>query len=148
MSRAEDSRLFHHAKLTWMNMLVSGAALLLACGALISYERFSYRRTMVRELSVQAQIIGDNCVSALLFNDSRSAETTLGALQASPHVTSAWIYAPDGQAFAGYQRDRTTAPPLYPRMPKDQAETHWFTDERLCWSARSCSKGNWRLLFT
>ena len=101
-------------KLTWMNMLVSGAALLLACGALISYERFSYRRTMARELSVQAQIIGENCISALLFNDSRSAETTLGALRASPHVTSAWIYAPDGQAFAGYQRDRTTSPPPLP----------------------------------
>lgn len=64
-------------KLTWMNMLVSGAALLLACGALISYERFSYRRAMVNNLSVQAQIIGENCISALLFNDSRSAETTL-----------------------------------------------------------------------
>ena len=74
------------SKLTWMNMLVSGAALLLASGVLISYERFSYRQTMVRDLSVQAQIIGGNCISALFFNDRRSAENTL-ELSGPPHTS-------------------------------------------------------------
>ena len=65
-------------KLTWMNMLVSGAALLLACGAFIAYETVLYRQTMVRDLSVQAQIIGDNSVSALLFNDPQLGREHLG----------------------------------------------------------------------
>src|SRR5271154_3139195 len=89
------------AKLTWMNMLVSSAALLLACGAFITYEIVLHRQTMVRDLSVEAQIIGDNSVSALLFNDSRSAENTLAALHASSNITSAWIYTPEGRPFAG-----------------------------------------------
>jgi len=42
-------------KLTWMNMLVSGAALLLACGAFITYDVISIRDGMFYNLSMQAQ---------------------------------------------------------------------------------------------
>jgi hypothetical protein len=73
-------------KLTWMNMLVSGAALLLACTAFASYELADFRRTMVRNLSIQAQIAGANSASALLFNDPDSAANTLSALTAAPHI--------------------------------------------------------------
>ena len=52
-------------KLTWMNMLVSGAALLLACAAFAAYELEDFRVTMVRSLSIQAQIVGANSASAL-----------------------------------------------------------------------------------
>src|ERR1700737_548049 len=93
-------------KLTWMNMLVSAAALLLACTAFISYEIITFRNTMVQSLSIQAQIIGSNSVSALLFNDLPSAESALEALKAAPHVVSAGIYMPDGRPFAGYWRER------------------------------------------
>jgi len=118
-------------KLTWMNMLVSGAALLLACGAFTTYEIISYRQTMVRDLSVQAQIIGANSVSALLFNDPPSAEATLAALRATPHVTSAWIYAPEGRPFAGYERDRHAPPPALPLVPNGVSEAYWFRDGQL-----------------
>src|SRR6185295_3202589 len=56
-------------KLTLMVILASGAALLLACAALLSYELFAYREGMVRMLSVRSDIIGANSASALLFND-------------------------------------------------------------------------------
>ena len=52
-------------KLTWMNMLVSGIALLLACTAFAAYELADFRTTMVRSLSTQAQIIGANSASSL-----------------------------------------------------------------------------------
>ncbi len=51
-------------KLTWMNMLVSGAALLLACGGFIGYDVISLRDGMVYNLSMQAQIVGFNSASA------------------------------------------------------------------------------------
>ena len=75
-------------KLTWMNMLVSGVALLLACGGFCAYDLYSFRDALVRNLSIQAEIIGDNTASALLFDDSHSAEKTLSALAANRHLVS------------------------------------------------------------
>ena len=90
----------HHSittKLTRMNMLVSGAALLLACAAFITYDLVSFRDGMVHNLSIQAQVAGSNSVSALLFSDPHSAENTLSALNAAPNIVSAGIYTMDGQ---------------------------------------------------
>src|SRR5713101_777013 len=89
-------------KLTWMNMLVSGAALLLAGSAFVAYELTTFRETMERGLSIQAQIVAANSTSALLFNDPASGENTLSALKAAPNILSAGIYRPDGQPFATY----------------------------------------------
>ena len=57
---------------------------------------------MVHNLSIQAQIAGSNAVSALLFNDPQTAESTLSALAAAPNITSAGTYTLDGQPFALY----------------------------------------------
>src|SRR5580704_1857656 len=92
-------------KLTWMNMLVSGTALLLACAAFIGYDMLTFREATVRNLSMQAQIVGSNTASALLFNDPQSAETTLSALKAARNISAAGIYTPDGRLFASYSRD-------------------------------------------
>jgi len=113
-------------KLTWMNMLVSGAALLLACGGFIGYDVISLRDGMVYNLSMQAQIVGFNSASALLFNDPHSAENTLSALKAWPNLVSAGIYAPDGRLFATYRRGRGSQVPALPPIPPGELETHRF----------------------
>lgn len=100
-------------RLTWMNMLVSGVALLVACAAFIGYDVTTFRTVTLRNLSVRAQVIGSNSVSALLFNDPESAANTL-AFKADPQILSAIIYTPDGQPFASYIRpdgDRVPPPP-------------------------------------
>src|SRR2546428_9608267 len=81
-------------KLTWMNMLVSGSALLLACAGFIAYDLASFRSAIVGNLTVQSRIIGANSVAAVTFNDRLAAETTLSALQAGPHILSAGLYRP------------------------------------------------------
>ena len=111
-------------KLTWMNMLVSGAALLLACAAFIGYDTVTFRETMVRNLSTQAQIIGSNSASALLFNDPQSAENTLSALKAAPDILSAVIYTPDGRPLASYSRDPNDHIPAPPSITSGQMEIH------------------------
>src|SRR5260370_30518938 len=93
-------------KLTWINMLVSGAALLLACAAFLAYDLSTFRATMVRSLSIQAQIAGSNSASALLFGDSESTKNTLSALKAAPDILSAGIYKPSGDPFAVSWRHR------------------------------------------
>ncbi len=111
-------------KLTWMNILVSGAALLLACAAFIAFDMITFRQAMLRNLSTQAQIIGSNSVSALLFNDPQSAENTLLALKAAPNILSAQVYLPDGRPFASFSRDRGPHNPVLPPIPPGQTETH------------------------
>src|SRR5580700_4349237 len=118
-------------KLTWMNMLVSGAALLLACTAFISYDMLTFRESMVRNLSTQAQIIGSNTVSALVFNDPQSAENTLSALRAAHNVLSAEIYTPDGRLFASYSRDPGGQILALPSIPSGQAEIHWLKNDEI-----------------
>lgn len=92
-------------KLTWMNMTVSSVALGLACVAFMAYDLISVRDAMVRNLSIQARIIGINSTSALLFNDPQAAEKTLAALRSAPNITDAAIAKPDGRPFAVYSRD-------------------------------------------
>src|ERR1700739_3773930 len=118
-------------KLTWMNMLVSGAALLLACAAFIAFDMITFRQVMVRNLSTQAQIIGSNSVSALLFNDPQSAENTLQALKAAPNILSAQVYLPDGRPFASYSRARDGRSPVPPLIPSGQTEAHWIKNEEI-----------------
>jgi PAS domain S-box-containing protein len=112
-------------------MLVSAVALLLASGGFCAYDLYSFRTALVRNVSIQAQIIGDNTVSALLFNDPHSAENTLSALRANPNLMYAQIYTRDGQPFAGYWRDRAGGTGALPIISKGQIQNHWFTDGNL-----------------
>jgi signal transduction histidine kinase/CheY-like chemotaxis protein len=114
-----------------MNMLVSGAALIMACAAFVAYDMMTFRETMVRNLSTQAQIIGSNSVSALLFNDPQSAENTLTALKASPNILSAVIYTPDARPFASYSRDSGGLIPALPSIPPGQTEIHLLRNKEM-----------------
>jgi len=118
-------------KLTLMNLLVSAAALLLACAGFCAYDLYSLRTAVIGNVSMQAQIIGDNTVSALLFNDPHSAEKTLSALRANPNLMYAQIYTYDGQPFAGYWRDRAGETRALPMIPAGQTQSHWFRDGHL-----------------
>jgi signal transduction histidine kinase len=117
-------------KLTWMNMLVSGAALLVACGAFVAYEATTFRLSMAQRLSIQAQIVGTSSASALLFGDPESARKTLSALNAAPHILSAGIYTPEGETFATYFRKNAKAlkPPA---LAAGKSENHWFAGGEL-----------------
>src|ERR1019366_1576633 len=92
---------------------------------------YSFRLALVRNVSMQAQIIGDNTVSALVFNDPQSAEQTLSALRANPNLMYAQIYTRDGQPFAGYWRDRAGETRALPIIPAGQTQSYWFKDGHL-----------------
>jgi signal transduction histidine kinase len=124
MNRVRGSSIV--SKLTSVNMVVTAAALLLAAIALAAYDRTSFRATAVQNLSIKGQIAGQNSVSALIFNDQMSAETTLASLSASPDVISAEIYKPDGQLFAAYRRDHARSSPTLPAMTIDRNEVQRF----------------------
>ncbi len=129
MPKAQDHSISR--KLTWMNMLVSSAALLLACTAFIAYDMVTFREAMVRNLSTQAQIIGSNTASALLFNDPQSAENTLSALKVAHNILSAGICTPDGRLFASYSRDAAGQISVLPSIPSGQTEIHWLKNKEI-----------------
>lgn len=115
-------------RITVLNIMVSAAAVVLACVAFLAYEVNSFRVNIDNDLSIQAQIIGSNAASALIFSDRASAEKTLAALQASPHITYAAIYTPTGQFFAGYWRDKRGEREALPVPPTLTSESHWFAN--------------------
>lgn len=59
---------------------------------------------MLNRMSIEAQIIGYNCITPLVFNDPQSAQRTLEALRASPHIIYGAVRTPAGRFFAGYWR--------------------------------------------
>jgi hypothetical protein len=84
-------------KLTVIIMLTSSVALLLACGAFVTYDLITFRGELVRELSTLAEIIGTNSTAALAFNDKHSAEETLFKPRITVSVSSVtgFMRAPD-----------------------------------------------------
>ena len=118
-------------KLIWINTLASAAALLVASVAFVGYELSVMRQNMVRVLSVQAQIVGFNCASALLFSDPETARKTLSALEAEPNIISATIYLSTGEPFAVYTRIARGVVSSAPRLALGENETARFTPSEL-----------------
>ena len=85
------------------NMAGAGAALTIAGFLLIVFQFIALHAALVRDVHVQARIIGANSVAALLFNDRRAAEETLGALGASPPLRAAGIFTALRKPLALYQ---------------------------------------------
>ena len=112
------------AKLIRMNLLVSATALVLACASFLVYDTYSFRQNLLHLLHTEAEIIGSNSVTALLFDDHEAARSTLSALADSPAVVSATIVGPDGKPFAVYTREWSRAiavtTPLNPGVSEEQ----------------------------
>jgi len=114
------------SRLTMMNMLVSGVALLLACAGFFAYDQITFRQGLIRTLSAQAQIIGSNSISAILFNDPQAASGTLAALQSSQNIVSAGIFTLDHRALAQYTRETGGEVLKFPTLPPGQTQGYWF----------------------
>lgn len=113
-------------KLLAIILIPSILALLLACAALVAYDRHTYREDLVRKLLVLADMTADNSLAALKFADPKAAEKTLASLRAEPHIVSAHLYNAAGQVFASYHRDGRPAPP--PPLP---SQAYVFTEDHL-----------------
>jgi hypothetical protein len=113
------------SQLTRMNLLVSATALLLAFGSFFTYDLISFRQALIRSLTTEAQIIGANTVSALMFDDREAAETTLQALRNSPQVLSATVLRGDGEVFATYSRDPGFPADLPPQLQPGKNAARW-----------------------
>lgn len=92
-------------KLTIITMTICTVALFLATASFIGHELISFRKTLTEKVQTLADVIGNNTQASLSFSDRKSAEETLRALRAEPHILSAHLYGKDGTLFASYIRD-------------------------------------------
>lgn len=110
------------ARLTRINLLVSGAALVLATIAFGAYDQITALALAERNLSIQAQIAGANSVTALVFDDPDTAEITLATLRAAPNIVSAEIRTAANDLLAQYRRDEAGLAPTELAIPTGQSE--------------------------
>jgi signal transduction histidine kinase/CheY-like chemotaxis protein len=116
-------------KLILIVMSTTAAALILASFALVGYDRFETKKSMVQRITVLADAIGANSAAALQFNDTRAAAITLSALSAEPHIVSACLYDKDGNKFAQHTRKAST-PVEFPATSPPEGST-WEKDRLL-----------------
>ena len=91
-------------KLMLVILLTSSLALVLMGSTLITYELMRFRRSLVSNMNVLAQIIGSNSTASLAFQDKKSAEEILSALSAERQIAAAAIYNSEGKVFASFPR--------------------------------------------
>lgn len=91
-----------------INRLTVGIVLLISLLALTTYNFSSYKKTLERNLAVQARIISTNSSAAILFNNREDAEETLSSLGTVPDIVTAVLYTKNGNVFAAYQKEKTT----------------------------------------
>jgi len=115
-------------KLRLVVMVTVGAALVLACGAVLAYDQIAARESMRNDLSVLAEIFSANSTAALSFNDRAAAEELLSTLGAKQSVTGGFLYTPDGKLFARYDR---TLQPGQSAAPVLTTDGSWFEATRL-----------------
>jgi signal transduction histidine kinase len=97
-------------------MLTCVASLVLGGVVLIAWEWADLRRTMLRDLGAHAEVLADNCKTALVFHDAAEAGTCLRTVGAVPSIMGVCVYTGAGELFAMYVRQGTI-----PVLPQDEA---------------------------
>ena len=100
------------SKIFWLFLASNFLAVMVVSALVVSDQYREFRKVLEDDLLVQANIVGENAVSAVVFNDARTAHEILFSLHGSPNVRQAAIYGTDGKLFASYKRD-----PKLPELP-------------------------------
>jgi signal transduction histidine kinase/CheY-like chemotaxis protein len=103
-------------KLVVVVMATTFAALLVSVGLIIAYDLRNYQRSLVNDLSTQAELVGHMTSAALAFDDPRLAGENLALLRTRPMVAAAAIFDEHGRLFASYAAHG--APGAFPPRPQ------------------------------
>ena len=112
-------------KLGSITAVVIVAALFPTGSAMLGYEYHAIRKAALEEVQIQADIIRNTAAAAVAFQDPVAATEVLATLRASPSVTHAKLFLPDGSAFAHYTKSERAPGPLPPEQREDSATVSW-----------------------
>ncbi|HEV8331882.1 MAG TPA: ATP-binding protein [Steroidobacteraceae bacterium] len=96
-------------------LLISAAAIVLTCSALILYELITTRDETLEQVATLARVVSANSTAALAFRDEQDAQEVLGTLRTEPSIVSAALYDENGKMLAAYAATGTSGE-LYPRQ--------------------------------
>ena len=88
------------SKLRVIALASSAAALSMAAFGFILHDVYTFRRDMLDDLRVSAELAGNNSVAG----DPLTTEENIAALRANSHIVSAHIFKKNGELFAHYHR--------------------------------------------
>jgi len=88
------------------------------------------RQHMLRDLQVLAEVVGKNCVSALVFDNPETARRHLSTLDREYQIRRALLYDAEGREFARWQRESTAMPdPVH--VPPGAEGLRWLLEGRV-----------------
>ena len=101
------TRVFRHLpirlKLMAIIMTTCAATVALASLGYLLIDYYQTREELGRDLEAQADLILQNSVAPLDFDDTRSAAETLNTLSSKPNIRLACLYQREGHLFAAYR---------------------------------------------
>ena len=115
LRRFHDISLKH--QLTTVIVVTCTVVLLVACAALATYELVNYRRGMVADMTVLADVVGANTQAAIAFRDEDAAAELLKGLAAASSVVAGRIYDQEGVPFVDYRRSAPSPVIALPDQP-------------------------------
>lgn len=89
-------------KLISVIMGTSLTVLALTCAVFIGYEYVTFRKALVRGLTLRAEMFAGNSSAALAFYNQADAAAVLSVLSKDPHIVAACLYDNQGRLFAQY----------------------------------------------
>lgn len=130
-------------KLMRMTLLVGGVSLILAYVSFLIYDIYSLRQQLMLTMATEANIVGANSVTALLFDDRQAAENTLSALRNSPRIRAAVIIRPDGTEFVRYLRTSNSQFQLNDHLTLTETQHFWTKGRDILLGTRIRFQGGW-----
>ena len=100
-------------------LVTTSLALLLAYLAFVGYDLMTYRRSIVTQLSVLADITAGNTLGALALQDQEAAVVALAALSADPKIEYAALLGMDGKLFAEHALPGVDTEEMFERLFKE-----------------------------
>lgn len=92
-------------RLLLISMFVTLLTLSVAVCIFVINDVQTLKRQMVRDLEVLAEVVGENCLSALVFDAPETAEKNLASLRREYQIRYAILYDSEDRRFATYRRD-------------------------------------------
>jgi two-component system, NtrC family, sensor kinase len=105
-------------KLMVLALLAAGVALTLSTICFVLNDVSTIRSSMVKQITILADVLGTDSTAALDFQDADQAKELLSALKQEPSVEFACIYNAAGQPFAVFHHHDDNFP--VPPAPRDE----------------------------
>lgn len=83
-------------------LLTSAFVLLLTCAAFFIFEFYSFRKSIVQETRILAEMCAANSTAALAFENAEDAKEVLSTLKVNPNIVAAILFNERDSAFAIY----------------------------------------------